>query len=90
MGVDPANETETNQFWVHVDHCVNSVRQSLMCSADISTIHWSWVEEDQFWEADPQTVHTCRNFEAIRDWAFGNQVGEVDRSVWVEDPLRFP
>ncbi|KAL3473610.1 hypothetical protein BJX99DRAFT_261142 [Aspergillus californicus] len=88
MGVDPANETEINQFWVHVDHCVNSVRQSLMCAADISTIHWSWVQEDQMWEADPQTVHTCRDFEAIRDWAFENRVGAIDRAVWVEDPLR--
>ncbi|KAL5335492.1 hypothetical protein BJX70DRAFT_390601 [Aspergillus crustosus] len=88
FGVNKDNQSEVDAHYIHVDHCINSVRQSLMCSSDISTIHWLWVDKDQMWEADGSTVHTCRNFETLRDWAFEHRAGMIDRSVYVEDPLR--
>lgn len=76
------------EFWIHLDHCSNSISQSLMCSSDASTIHWLWNESIPRWQADGRIVHTCRNFEAIRDWAFERGAGVVDLEAWVPDPLR--
>ncbi|GLA89660.1 hypothetical protein AtubIFM56815_004148 [Aspergillus tubingensis] len=88
MGVNMSDPQEVEDFWTHLDHCSDSIRQNLMCSSDLSTIHWLWAEKDQTWEADGRVMHTCRDFEAIRDWAFENRAGMIDRTVWVPDPLR--
>ncbi|PYH28779.1 oxidase ustYa family protein, partial [Aspergillus neoniger CBS 115656] len=88
MGVNMSDPDDVENFWTHLDHCSESIRQNLMCSSDLSTIHWLCVEEDQTWKADGRVMHTCRDFEAIRDWAFENRAGMIDRTVWVPDPLR--
>ncbi|GLB20941.1 hypothetical protein AtubIFM61612_010889 [Aspergillus tubingensis] len=88
MGVNMSDPQEVEDFWTHLDHCSDSIRQNLMCSSDVSTIHWLWAEEDKTWEADGRVMHTCRDFEAIRDWAFENRAGMIDRTVWVPDPLK--
>ncbi|RAH54431.1 hypothetical protein BO85DRAFT_103687 [Aspergillus piperis CBS 112811] len=88
MGVNMSDPEDVENFWTHLDHCSDSIRQNLMCSSDLSTIHWLWVEEDQIWKADGRVMHTCRDFEAIRGWAFENRAGMIDRTVWVPDPLR--
>ncbi|KDR69141.1 hypothetical protein GALMADRAFT_215420 [Galerina marginata CBS 339.88] len=53
----------------HIRHCVDSVRQSLMCSADISVIVWQWSDELQETFPRGNIAHTCRNYEKIQDWA---------------------
>ncbi|KAL4942954.1 hypothetical protein BDV06DRAFT_211448 [Aspergillus oleicola] len=88
MGLNTSNLDEVSAFWQHLDHCSESLRQSLMCSSDVSTIHWVWSDEYQRWQADGRVAHTCRNFEAIRAWAFERTAGVVDFGTWVEDPLR--
>jgi hypothetical protein len=67
--------------------CQPTATLDVMCSSDISTIHWVWVEEDGLYEADGRTMHTCRDFEAIREWTFANRVGTFDRSIYTPDPL---
>lgn len=52
-----------------VEHCVDSIRQSLMCSVDISTIYWQWDTARQKTIANAQTTHICKNFEKIQAWA---------------------
>ncbi|KAF7794600.1 hypothetical protein EIP86_005736 [Pleurotus ostreatoroseus] len=53
----------------HIGHCLNMLRQALMCSADLSvnTMMWSDSKNQAMW--DPDSVHTCKNWEAIEDWA---------------------
>ncbi|KAL5355025.1 hypothetical protein BJX96DRAFT_170277 [Aspergillus floccosus] len=88
MGVNMSDPKEVEDFWTHLDHCSDSLRQNLMCSSDVSTIHWLWGEKVQRWQADGRVVHTCRDFEAIRAWAFERTAGKVDFETWVPDPLR--
>jgi len=60
-------------------HCVDSIRQSLMCSVDISTIFWHWIPELQQSAPSAQTTHTCRDFDAVKEWAEEHVlVGEFD------------
>lgn len=53
----------------HIGHCVETIRQALMCQVDVTPYTWSWNVEAQHMENILTTPHTCRNFEKIRDWA---------------------
>jgi hypothetical protein len=82
------------------DHCIESIRQSLTCSADISTVNYLWLQDAKFMQAQINSVHTCRNYEKIRDWAFDRYVDKsnsrsrvengriVDYSSWGPDPSK--
>jgi hypothetical protein len=72
----------------HSDHCIDSIRQSLMCSADVTPIVWAWDEKSHRSSHRTDTLHSCRNFEKIQEWAKDNQVdGELVENVRVEDDL---
>ncbi|KAH8817357.1 hypothetical protein F5884DRAFT_874356 [Xylogone sp. PMI_703] len=54
----------------HIDHCVDSLRQVIMCHGD--TTPMSLVRDER--ESPPyfvifETVHTCRNWDSIWNWA---------------------
>jgi DNA mismatch repair ATPase MutS len=53
----------------HIDHCVDAIRQSLMCTADVSVLVWRWNKKRQQNMEVGQIAHTCRNFEKIQAWA---------------------
>jgi hypothetical protein len=75
----------------HLDHCVDQLRQSLMCSSDISPLVFRWKEEDHAIREWAEIPHTCRNFELIREWALDRQLlAGLDRSVHLEDDIVIP
>lgn len=45
-----------------------------MCNADFSPAVWQYNHELQQAEVRRDTVHTCRNYEKIQDWAQENSV----------------
>lgn len=67
------SETEVEDQQVppefHIPHCIDSIRLSLQCHADVSLIpqRWAdgWLEPWAVWT----NKHVCRDFDAIRDWA---------------------
>jgi hypothetical protein len=70
----------------HTDHCINSLRESLTCSVDISPIIWTWDDERSKSLPRLEAVpHVCRNFEKIREWAQKHKLGSFfDDSVHVD------
>lgn len=58
----------------HVSHCLDMIRQSLMCSADISIISW-YMPIASSAEHTPNPLprfdqtRMCRDFDRLRDWA---------------------
>ena len=85
----PGADGEDELFgYTHIDHCVDSIRQSLMCSADISPLVWQWKEEFQETKIRADIVHTCRDFESIRQWAVEHQLRDnFDLHIRVEDDI---
>jgi hypothetical protein len=71
----------------HLDHCIDSIRQSLMCSADITPLPYVWWRKFGQLMPTSAVTHTCRDFEAIRDWAKEHRAGKVEKEVHVHDPL---
>jgi len=61
----------------HVGHCIEHLRLAIMCNADISTVYWQWNARKQVTQADARITHTCRDFDAIREWGMERQVTEA-------------
>ncbi|KAK7028988.1 hypothetical protein VNI00_014698 [Paramarasmius palmivorus] len=72
----------------HMRHCISSLRQSLMCSADITPIVWQWSERSKAAKERSDVIHTCRNFDRIRDWARDHFLDhQQDMSIFIDDDL---
>jgi hypothetical protein len=73
----------------HINHCIDAIRQSLMCSADVSTLAWQWSEERNMHMEKGTILHTCRDFNKIRDWAEEHRVKTRFDPTFTEmnDPL---
>ncbi|KAJ7446319.1 hypothetical protein FB451DRAFT_1567858 [Mycena latifolia] len=75
----------------HVSHCVDWIRQAIMCHSDTSVIVWQW--NTRYNQSTPRArvPHTCRNFEPIQEWGRRNAlVGEYNDTVQIEDDLPVP
>lgn len=56
------------------DHCVEMIRQNIMCAADTGLITYDWVRGWSLPYPDFNTVHQCRDYEKVLDWAYSNAV----------------
>lgn len=87
----PSMAMNTKHNIEHVNHCVDNIRQSLMCSADISTIVWQWEESIQKSIVKGNVAHTCRNYDRLRDWALERVLTVANNaSIHVEDDIVIP
>jgi len=57
-----------------LDHCVEMLRQNILCSADVGMITFEWVRGSIRPYPNFNTPHQCRNWEKIRDWGIQNAV----------------
>jgi hypothetical protein len=72
----------------HVEHCIDALRQSLMCSADITPLPWMWVEEDQQAKVFAEVLHQCRDFSLIQKWGMEHHLDKFNPYIHVDDPLQ--
>lgn len=72
---------------IHIDHCIDSIRQTLMCSSDITPIPYVWFPQHQQNLPVTSVARTCRDFEALREWARERQSLLFNTSLHVDDPL---
>ncbi|KAK8207545.1 hypothetical protein IWZ00DRAFT_576791 [Phyllosticta capitalensis] len=75
----------------HVTHCLDNLRQTLMCNTDVGVMGQVWVRfkpaDEPFAYVDFNTRHTCRNFDAIREWARRHQIPEPAPRDFVQPPV---
>lgn len=86
------SERESPPLWgltgiVHMDHCIDQIRQALMCSSDISPRPFGWDPKLRMVMPINNVIRTCRNFDSIRDWARTHQTHDMNMTFQVEDPL---
>ena len=76
---------------VHMSHCFDSIRQSLMCSSDVSLIVWQWHAEAAQSFPRGDVVHRCRDFDRIKEWALEKQLrGSLNTSIHVANDIKTP
>ncbi len=73
---------------VHIAHCLDILRQRLMCSTDIGVFGSNWVQNGTHLRpfVDFNTKHVCRNFDPIRAWAEERQIPEEVSDDFMEEP----
>jgi hypothetical protein len=60
---------------MHVDHCIEAIRLSLMCYADTTPLFYIKDPASSLGErADFSTHHRCRSYEKIQKWGKENFV----------------
>lgn len=69
---DKPDESKVNIF--HIEHCLDFLRQLVACSSDLTPIPLVYSKGAGFAIPDFEQVHTCRNFDSIRDWALKQNV----------------
>ncbi|KAK6535803.1 hypothetical protein TWF281_000054 [Arthrobotrys megalospora] len=83
-----ANEAHYPLRWVHIAHCLDIIRQSLMCSVSVDLISSNWVETQKSPYPDFNVAHQCRDFDAIMGWAQKQQSDAryLERVADLRDP----
>ena len=85
------SETSSVPPVTHVDlaHCLDILRQRLMCTMDIGVFGKVWVRNGTLLRpfVDLNTKHVCRNFDSIRAWAEERQISKDVPEDFIEKPV---
>ncbi|KAG2127965.1 hypothetical protein DEU56DRAFT_915576 [Suillus clintonianus] len=76
---DPSFQDAPEVVRMHLDHCIEMIRQTIMCNADVTMITWDWVQGHKIPYPNFNTRHQCRDYEKILDWASMHAV-HIDKS----------
>lgn len=72
-------------MWSHLDHCLEDLRQTVMCQADFSIITYDWLPNYRRPWANFKVDGECMNWEALDSWA-----GERFFSLFDQEALVHP
>jgi hypothetical protein len=86
---DGAFKNDDNIVRYHVTHCMDIIRQQLMCMPDTGVLGQVW------WDpkapkafVDFNTEHKCKNYDAIRQWAEERQIPEKVEKDFLQPPKK--
>ncbi|KAF9257637.1 hypothetical protein L218DRAFT_879031, partial [Marasmius fiardii PR-910] len=76
----------------HLSHCIEHLRQGIICHSDVSTIVWRWIPERNRTMGILDLPHQCRRFDRIQEWAKDPEhqlkfIEEFDQTVQPPDNL---
>ncbi|OAG02414.1 uncharacterized protein CC84DRAFT_1220740 [Paraphaeosphaeria sporulosa] len=74
------NLTEANLQWFydHLDHCIETLRISIMCQADLSLYTFKWDSNDEYRpHAKSNSKRMCVNWDEVERWSSERKV-----SLW--------
>ncbi|KAF7294093.1 hypothetical protein MKEN_01455900 [Mycena kentingensis (nom. inval.)] len=84
-GWDIHNPANADNATVHVSHCVDWIRQSIMCHGDTSVLVWQWSEENKVTAPKATIPHVCRNFDTLKQWGKEHRLlGKFNNSIHMD------
>ena len=66
----------------HYEHCVDYIRQDLMCQFDTGIIPYNWVLDHPNPTPHAYTHHKCANWDALQEWLKERAVEVPEEFVW--------
>ncbi|OIW27028.1 hypothetical protein CONLIGDRAFT_647147 [Coniochaeta ligniaria NRRL 30616] len=72
-------EVSDKMLFNHIDHCVDYLRQFIMCASDVTPVTSNWVLTHHSPHPDFNTMHKCRNFDKLLEWAEEHDNGGVPK-----------
>ncbi|RDW82937.1 hypothetical protein BP5796_04428 [Coleophoma crateriformis] len=70
----------------HLEHCIDNLRESLMCEGDMTFYPMLWAENMGRVIPDFEVVHTCRDYSALKEWADNRDA--ATEGVWQKSAAR--
>ncbi|KAI9640724.1 hypothetical protein NHQ30_011033 [Ciborinia camelliae] len=68
-------------------HCLDIIRQQLMCQVDTGVLGQVWWDKSKPQAfVDFNTEHKCKNFDAIRQWAEERQLPAAGHPDFLQKP----
>jgi hypothetical protein len=61
-----------------IDHCIDYLRQNIQCRADLMPLQLYYSEPAQRTMVNFKGVHTCKDFDAILEWAWRHHVQHIE------------
>ncbi|KAH8746326.1 hypothetical protein BGZ57DRAFT_917816 [Hyaloscypha finlandica] len=61
---------------LHTDHCIDVLRQAILCHADVSLFTLEWSQDMPMPRADFSHEHTCKDWRRIFEWAGQRSIPE--------------
>ncbi|PHH72496.1 hypothetical protein CDD80_4502 [Ophiocordyceps camponoti-rufipedis] len=71
----------------HADHCIDDIRQSLMCHADLSVVTFDWLPGRRRPWPDFRLEQTCVDWGALDGWAAERSFSIFDQKTLVHPEL---
>lgn len=65
----------------HIDHCIEMIRQAIMCQSDLGVLTYNWVEVQENPWPNFNTQHQCRDFERVLQWGKEKQVMDFEEKM---------
>ncbi|OAQ76521.1 hypothetical protein VFPBJ_08881 [Purpureocillium lilacinum] len=78
---DYYNMTEEKNLGQHIDHCLDNLRQYIMCNADVVIQTFDWIPNFHRPWPNFRIVHECANWDAIEEWAWAHHFDGFDESL---------
>ena len=66
----------------HYEHCVDYIRQFLMCKFDTTIIPYSWVRDHQNPTPNGNTLHKCVDWSSVQTWLRNRAVTKPEDFEW--------
>ncbi|GAB1316879.1 Cyclochlorotine biosynthesis protein O [Madurella fahalii] len=66
----------------HFEHCVDYIRQSLMCHFDTGLVTYDWVRQHQNPSPNANAMHKCVDWDAAQQWLRERAVKIPEGFVW--------
>lgn len=70
----------------HYEHCVDYMRQYIMCKFDTTIIPMNWVRTHQNPTPNGNTVHRCVNWDMLQEWLKDRAVEMPEGFRWSQPP----
>lgn len=75
------------QFGMHLNHCLGTILENLMCHADVDIVTFNWRESQDDPFPDFEIRKQCRDFDAVVEWQRENQIDDtIERWKALEKP----
>ncbi|TWU70644.1 hypothetical protein ED733_000747 [Metarhizium rileyi] len=85
-----SKEGASEMYERHYEHCIDYIRQTLMCNFDPGIIPYYWVRKHSQPTPDGNTRHKCVNWHALQDWLRHRAVKIPDGFEWHQPPDAVP
>ena len=77
-----AEELTHPEYMPHLMHCLDLVRQNIMCHADTNFMPLAWAEDNKHAHMPRKLSYQCKDYEAFRKWAASKDLTNIVEEEW--------